>query len=172
MAFSFSNAALPIQVGGTVLSAMGQLQAGKAAAQFGTAQDLAFQYQAGQVEAEGSQQAADAALQTKYVLSSVRARAAASGVASSGTTPVDIAGQIAARGSYNVLAAQYSADEKAKGLQYQGELAQYEGQVKQQAAKTSALSTVLSGIGTLATKYGSPGGAFGAAVSGGGGAGP
>jgi hypothetical protein len=161
VAFSFSNFAMPMQVGGTVLSAMGELQAGKSAAQFGAAQNAAFQQQAGQVEAQGSQQAADAALQTKYVLSSVRARAAANGVSASGTTPVDIAGQIAARGSYNVLSALYSSQEKAAGLNFQGQLSQYEGQVKQQASKVSALSTVLSGIGSLATKYGNPGGAFG-----------
>jgi hypothetical protein len=152
---------IPLAIGGSVLSAESKMQAGAMAGRLGAAQDAALQEKATQELAAGSGQAADQALQTKYVLASVRARAAGLGTDAGGISPVDLAGQIAARGSYNQGYEVGNAGQIASGTAFQGALAQYSGTVEKQAAPIQAMSTVLSGIGGLAAKYGNKGGPFG-----------
>lgn len=155
-----TTAAIPLVMSGigTVLSASGQMSAGNASAAAGYGQQAVLDQQAGQVAAQGSQEVANQNLKTKAIIGTLRARAASGGGSASDPTVVNLAGNIAARGEYNALSALYSADEKASGLQYQGDLAAYSGQVKQTAARTTALATAISGFGGLAAKYGNVGG--------------
>ena len=120
------------------------------------AQQSYLNVEAGQAVAQGTQEASDTALQTKYIISNVRGAAGASGAVATSPDVVNVEGQIAARGSYNALSEMYQQNEKAIGLTYQGQIAAATGEVTQQADVTKALSTVLTGAGSLATKYGSP----------------
>ena len=155
---SSAAAAIPTALSalGTGISAGGVLSAGSTAAALGKAQQSYLNVEAGQAVAQGTQEASDTALQTKYIISNVRGAAGASGAVATSPDVVNVEGQIAARGSYNALSEMYQQNEKAIGLTYQGQIAAATGEVTQQADVTKALSTVLTGAGSLATKYGSP----------------
>ena len=172
-----AQAALAAMAVGTVLNAAGQVQSGQAARAAGIAQQQAADYQAqeltqqaGQTRAVAEQASINQRTNAAYVLSKVRANAAASGSATD-PTAVDVAGQVGARGEYNALSEIYTGEEKARGLENQSALDIYTGQqeaeagkYKQQAANLGALSSVLSGGGNLASKYGDAGG-FGSSSS-------
>jgi hypothetical protein len=147
-----------LSAAGTGMAAGGQLAAGSQAAALGRAQAASLGVQAGQVQAEGSQQASNQALNTKFIISNVRGAAAASGGVATAPSVVDVEGELAARGSYSMLSDLYAANEKAAGMTYQGALDVYSGNTTQRADQVKALSTVLSGAGSLASKYGNPGG--------------
>ncbi len=162
------QAAIPLQIAGTIISAQGQQQAGQAAAATGVAQQQASDYsatvlrqQAGQKIAQGAAAANIQRINTSYVLSTARANAAAAGISSTSPGVVNIEGNIAARGEYNALSALYSSNEEAAGLNNQAALDVYTGQQeviagqeKQQASNIGAISTIMSGVGGLAAKYG------------------
>jgi hypothetical protein len=169
---SASLATTALSAAGTGMAAGGQLAAGAQAAALGRAQAASLGVQAGQEVAQGTQDIANAALNTKYVISQTRGAAAASGGVATSPTVVGLEGQIAARGSYSALAQMYEQREKANALNYQGALDIYSGKVEQTADQVKAFSTVLSGAGSLASKYGNPGGAQSDAVLYGGEPGP
>jgi hypothetical protein len=153
-----------LSAAGTGIAAGGQLSAGSQAAALGRAQAAGLSVQAGQDVAQGTSEAANQALQTKYIISNVRGAAGASGAVATSPDVVGVEGQIAARGSYSALSDMYSANEKAAELNYQGALDVYSGKVTQQADEVKALSTALSGFGSLASKYGGGSGAPGASA--------
>ena len=142
------------QAAGSIITSQAQATAGTEALQLGQQQQAALNIQATQDLAVGSQQAAEAALETKYTLGTVQARAAATGGSATSPTVTDVSGAIAARGEYSALNDLYTAGQKAQGLQYQGQLAAYSGQIKDQAAQIQSGTTLLTGMGTLAAKYG------------------
>ena len=158
---SASLATTALSAVGTGMAAGGQLAAGSQAAALGRAQAASLQVQAGQDVAQGTQEAANQTLDTKFIISNVRGAAASSGGVATSPTVVGIEGQIAARGSYNALSDMYAANEKSNALNYQGALDVYSGNVTQTADQVKAFATVLSGAGSLASKYGNPGGASG-----------
>jgi hypothetical protein len=148
-----------LSAAGTGMAAGGQLAAGSQAAALGRAQAASLGVQARQEVAQGTQEASNQALETKYVISQTRGAAAASGGVATSPTVVGLEGQIAARGSYSALSDMYMARQKANALNYQGALDIYSGKVTQTADQVKALSTVLSGAASLASKYGNSGGA-------------
>lgn len=169
------SASVPMaaMVGGTALSAAGQISSGNAAAAAGQSEQQASDYsalvltqQAGQVRAASQAQVVNSNLQTAYVQSTVRARAAASGGSATDPTVVNLQGQIGARGEYNALSELYTGEEKARGEENQasldiftGEQQAAAGKAKQTAGYIGAFSTALSGFGSIGAKYGGGGGA-------------
>lgn len=159
---------MPLMIAGTVMNGIGQAQAGNAAAAAGVSQQTASDYsaavlhqQAGQTMAQSEAAMAGAKTNTDYALSTLRANAAGMGGTATGTTPIALAGMIAARGEYNALSILYSGSEKAAGLENQSALDIYTGKQqalagkeKQSAAYTAAIGSVLAGAGGLYAKYG------------------
>lgn len=164
-------ALLPLAIGGTILSGVGQMQAGQAAAAQGAAQQVASNYsaevlgqQAGQTRAAAQAASGYADINTAYALSKARATAAASGGGGADPTVTNIEGQIAARGNYNALSSLYSGEEKARGLENQAALDVYTGEQQKIAGDARASGGMLAGIGTilsggasLFSKYGGSG---------------
>lgn len=172
------SASVPMaaMVGGTALSAAGQISSGNAAAAAGQSEQQASDYsalvltqQAGQVRAVSQAKAINSNLQTAYVQSTVRARAAASGGSATDPTVVNLQGQIGARGQYSALAALYTGEEEARGDEnkasldiFTGQQQLAAGQAKQTAGYIGAFASVLSGAGSIGAKYGGTGGSGGA----------
>jgi hypothetical protein len=146
-----------LSAAGTGIQAGGELAAGANAAMLGRAQAASLGVQAGQELAQGTQEVANQALSTKYLISATRGAAAGSGGVATSPTVVDLEGQIAARGSYNALSDMYMARQKANALNYQGALDVYSGNVTQRADQVNAFGTVLKGASSLAEKYGGNG---------------
>lgn len=161
-----------LAVGGTVLSAAGKISSGNAALAAGESEQQASDYsaellnqQAGQVRAAAQAKAINSNLQTAYLQSTVRARAAASGGSATDPTVINLQGQIGARGQYSSLAALYTGEEEARGDENKAMLAIYTGQQQlaagragQTADQIGAFSTVLKGFGDIGSKYGDVGG--------------
>jgi hypothetical protein len=163
-------AAIPIgmMVAGSVLSAGGQIQAGNAAAAEGIAGQQAMDYRAAEERSQAqtargvaSVEASNTARDTGLVLSSARARAAASGAGATDPTVVSLESGIAGRGEINLLTQLASGEERAKGLENQANLDIYQGQqlaeagrVQQRSSRTRALASLLSGAGGLFARYG------------------
>lgn len=170
---------IPLAVGGTVLSGVGQMSSAAATMAQGAGQQQASNYsagvlrqQAGAVVGEAESKVPVIAQNTAYVQSQLRANAAGSGGSASAVTPVTIAGQIAARGEYNALSTLYSGQEKAAGLQNQANLDIYTGQQERSAARSKAMGMFASGLGSvlsggmsLYSKYGMAPGAADLAAS-------
>lgn len=163
-----------IQAIGTIVSAGGQLNAGRAAATAGRAQQQALDYQAaaldqqaGQERASSQRRAMDERRRAEIAMSRGQAVAAASGAGALDESVVNTLSDIAGEGEYNALSALFTGEERARGLEgeaglrrYQGAEAARQGEVAKQAYRTAAIATVLSGFGragsSLASKYGDP----------------
>lgn len=204
-------ASVGLGVAGAGISAIGTLGSGDAAAQAGemsaaatrnagaitaAAQESggalaqkAAEYRAEQLDqnatttrAQSQRQAFDLNQQTRLALSTLRARSAGSGLASSGSTPVEISSQIGSRGAYLSLTAMANGENTARGLEdaafgerfsgaaakYGGELAAYgtragseaqaqadvfKGNAQQDASQWAAAGTLASGAGSAFGNY-------------------
>lgn len=170
-------------VGGTVLQGIGMMQAGKAAAAAGQAQQQAKNYEAKQAEINAGQERAASQResirrrrQETMIQSQLQARAAASGGGATDPTIVTLAEDIAAEGEYSALTALYEGEDRARALESGATLSRYEGGVaaaagkaKQKAYTISAIGSALTGAGSLYGKYGgtgstSPGAGFDASI--------
>lgn len=158
-----AGAAVPLLVGSTILSSLGSLSAGRAAATAGTEQQQAENYQAGelrtqagQVMASGERQQQNDLLSGKLAISSANATAGAAGGGGADTDPgvAGLESQIAGRSTYNALSDLYSSEEQAAGLTtqanldvYQGQQYQQAGQLQQSADQVQALTGAVGGLG-------------------------
>lgn len=165
------NGMTGIGIGGSILStifsASGAFGAANSAIAGGQASQQAMDYQAaqltteaGQVQANASNDATEKSYETSMLLSTVRARGAYAG--GSGTDPgeVNILQQVAGRGMLNVQDAIYQGAVKSTGLKNQAAADIYQGQLDQMAAKEKAqgyqaqgIATIFSGMSSLYSKY-------------------
>lgn len=121
--------AAPVMAVGTLVSAMGAMNAGQS--------NAAQEYR-----------------KTQLALSSNTARAAASGVNPGFGSPVANAGKIAKWGTYNQLMDIYNGKTQATGLQDQAQADIYGGQQAASAGMWGAGGTLLSGGASLLKAYG------------------
>lgn len=154
---------------GTGVSAMGTLAGGNAAAQAGQMQQQATNFQAAQIDsnatqaiAAGQRQAISTTQKTDLTLGTLRANAAGSGVNAGVGSPVDVAGAIAKRGSYNAAMDMFNGESTATGLQnqaagirYTGQAEAIGGQEQQTASELAAAGTIAGGVGSGLKSYGS-----------------
>lgn len=159
-------------IGGTLMSAKGQMDAGAAAAKQGAQEQAAANYQgaildqqAGQTQASSQLQAVNTRRQAGLVNSRAQAVAAASGAGATDPTVLGVQGQITREGEYSALTSLFNGEEQARGLESQAALTRYSGraraeagQARQSAAQYQAFGTILQGGGSLYTKYGPMGG--------------
>lgn len=152
---TLSTLATAASVGGSVLSGIGQIQAGKAA-------NVSAKFQAGQMEQRAGQERAASqrvALEERrragIAMSNATAAAGVSGGGATDPTVLNITGGLAKQGEYNALSALFEGEEKARGLQLQAAGTRMEGKQTKRAGYISGASTIISGTGnTLMNKYG------------------
>lgn len=148
---------IALTIGSTILSAYGQIQAGKekqAAANYQA--DIADQA-AGQTRAAATQQAMERQHQGVLAVSRAKAVAAASGGDADGTTVVEQEAKLAARGKYNAMSALYSGNQAAAGEENQANAYRFGGDQAASASYVDAGTTILGGATSLYSKYGGSG---------------
>lgn len=147
--------AIAAQVLGTVISAVGSMQQGRAQQQAANYEASQLEQNAQQERAASQRQAMEQRRQGRLAQSRGLALAAASGAGASDPGVLDIMGDIDAEGEYRALTALYEGEERARGRQTQANLRRYEGKAAKRAGNMQAMSTVLSSGGkTLYDRFG------------------
>lgn len=143
-----------IAIGGSVLSGLGQIQAGKAANNSAKFQAAQLEQQAGQEKATSQRVAIEERRRSDIAISDATAAAAASGGGATDPTVLNIQGGLAEQGEYNALSALFQGDDRAAGLKLQAASARSQGKQAKRAGLIGGASTILSGIGgSLSSKY-------------------
>lgn len=141
-------------VGGSVLSGIGQIQAGKAANVSADFQAKQMEQRAGQERASSQRVAIEERRRAAIAGSNAQAAAAASGGGATDPTVLNIQGGIAGQGEYNALSALFEGEEKGRGLELQATSARMEGKQAKRAGMVSGISTIIGGAGNaLMAKY-------------------
>jgi hypothetical protein len=157
---------------GSAISAKGTLMGGKMAALAGQAAKNASEFtalqqeqQAGEARSGASMQSQERRRQSRFALSTLRARAAADGGSATDAGALDLAGDIGERSEFASLLELAKGENTARGLEdaaktarIQGDLALWEGQQKQKASKLSALGTIIGGAGSAFKMFNVKGG--------------
>lgn len=168
-----------LSVGGTLISAQGQRQAGKTAAAQGAAaaqnERVAAEFEARQADYLAGQALAGSQLEAReqrkaaaLLASKALARAAASGAGASDPTVVDILSEIYSEGAYRSALALYEGQESARSLNVAAtarrlggssaaSARQAEGESIARASNLSMFSTLLRGGTSLLDQFGTPG---------------
>lgn len=169
-------AALALQVGGSLISAKGQKDAGKAANKQAqqAAQNEAVaaefearqaDYLAGQAKAVAQREAHEQRKSAGLLASRALALAAAGGGGASDPGVVDIINNIYSEGAYRSALAMYEGEEEARSLGISaqsrrlsgksfGDARRAEGKSAVKAANTNMFSTLVSGASSALTTYG------------------
>lgn len=156
--------AMAATAAGGVVSAMGTIAAGDAAADAGRRSQQAQEFRAKQEdmaanESRAAAQRAALEKQREGVLlgSKLQARAAAQGGGADDPTIVTLGEDIAGRSEYAALTDIYKGENRARGLEdqaigdrYTGQSLVAEGEAKQRASKLSALGTIIGAAGSMA----------------------
>lgn len=127
---------------GTVLSAGGQLKAGKRAGKRGRIQKAVNEVAAGQKVAVGQRTALEQKRQAELMASRAVAVAAAGGA----SQDIDnLIADIHGEGLYRANVAMYEAETEAENLKFEGLMAEQTGREREKASQIGALATVISG---------------------------
>jgi hypothetical protein len=139
---------------GTALSVGGKVAGGYA--QKGALDSAAAQLEqeAGQSVASGIQGAIQDRRRATYVASNARARTAAGGLTTTGTSAIANVGQIRGQGEYNALTALYQGEDRAQELDYRATGMRRSGSNAVTSGWLSGISSVLSGGTSFYDKYG------------------
>lgn len=139
---------------GTGLSAAGTLASGSYA-------KTAADYKATQLESNASGEIAagqrsmfDKQLQTRLTLSSLTAKAGASGVDASVGSPVTASEEIAQRGEYQSLMDLWQGQNRATGTLNEAKAIRYTGAATKKASYLAAGGQIASGLGSMGRTYG------------------
>lgn len=155
-------------VGGSIVSGLGQMQAGRAANASAKFQAAQLEQRAGQERAAAQRQAIEERRRAALAISRGRAVAAASGGGATDPTVLNVAGGVAAQGEYNALSALFEGEERARGANLQATSARMEGKQAKKAGMVGGLGTIAGGVGqTLYMRYGANTSISGSASSGG-----
>jgi hypothetical protein len=142
-----AQAAAPIAIGGSLLSAFGSMTEGRQQYKAATYQAAQMEQNANQAEASGQLEATNQLRQSALLQSRALAVAGASGAGAVDPTVLRIISGIAGEGALAASTAQYNGMEQARGMRAQAGATRYEGAQGVKAAKIKALSTILSGAG-------------------------
>lgn len=110
--------------------------------------------EAGQSVAAGIQGAIQDRRRATYVASSARARTAAGGMTTTGTSAIANVGEIRGQGEYNALTALYQGADRASELNFKAAGMRQSGSNAVTAGWISGISSVLSGGTSFYDKYG------------------
>lgn len=150
-------AAVPMMAAGSVLSAAGQYQAGRArkAADYFEAGQL--EQNAGQVQASSQRSAMEQERQGKLIQSRALAMAASSGGGASDPTVVRIMANLAGETQYRKMTDLYEGEERARQMRLQAAADRVSGDQAEMAGYLGAAGTAIGGV-SMASKYGSSNG--------------
>lgn len=153
-------------VGGSIVSGLGQMQAGRAANASAKFQAAQLEQRVGQERAAAQRQAIEERRKAAFAISRGQAVAAASGGGATDPTVLDVTGGVAAQGEYNALSALFEGEERARGAQLQATATRMEGKQAKKAGMIGGLGTIAGGVGqTLYMRYGDSAGAGGKKAS-------
>jgi hypothetical protein len=148
-------AAAAASIGGTIMQARAQAQAGENA-------KAAANFQAAQLRADANNQMAGAEVaeaaqnkQNEYVLSNAQAAAAAGGGSATDPTVNTVMKTIAGEGRLRSLTDMYQGQSASWALNNQANGVAYSGQNAASAGKIGAEATLVSGASSLFSKYAS-----------------
>jgi len=141
-------------IAGTVLSAGSKIYGGMQQKRAMDASAGMLDQEAGQSVASGIMAAQNERRKASYVASNARARIAAGGLATTGTSAISTVGQIRGQGEYNALTSLYEGQDRAIGLNYQAAGMRNEGSAAETAGWMSGISSVLTGGTSFFDKYG------------------
>ena len=176
-----AEAAVPLMVVGSLVSASGTIAGGKAQESYGRSLEGASDYQAqvsentaaileqnaGQERAASQRTAAEERRRARLAGSRAQAVAAASGGGASDINVTDAISDLEGEGTFRALTALYNGDQSAKGLEaaaydkrneaamkrYEGDLYAYQGRQARKAGGVKAISTLIGGAAGIAGKY-------------------
>lgn len=149
-----ATVATALAITGSVLSGLGQMQAGKAADKNAKFQAAQLEQQAGQERASSQRVAIEERRRAAIAASNARAAAAASGGKATDPTVLNIQGALAGQGEYNALTALFEGEERARGLNLQAAGKKFEGKQAKKAGMIGGMSTIIGGTGSaLMAKY-------------------
>lgn len=142
-----------LTVGSSVLSGLGQMQAGKAANANAKFQAAQMEQQAGQERASSQRAAIAERRRADIAMSNAQAAAAASGGGATDPTVLNITGNLAKEGEYNALSALFEGEERARGLNLQATTTRMEGKQAKRQGMMAGISTIIGGGASAASKY-------------------
>lgn len=147
---AFIAAALPAisaisSIGGTVLSAAGAIQQGKAANEAAKQQAAQEQRAANEKRAQSSMEVAQRLKEQQLVLSNQQAAAGASGGGASDPTILDLAGDVGGYGYQQRALAVANGENQARGYEDQRKSTLASGKSALSASYTNAFGSLLSG---------------------------
>lgn len=176
-----AEAAIPLMVVGSLVSASGTIAGGKASQQYAQTQAAASNYQAGvsentaailetnagQERAAAQRTAAEDRRRARLAASRAQAVAAASGGGASDPTVTGLISDIQGEGEYRALASLWQGEDRARNLQaaaydkraeatgqrYTAGVYDWQGDEYRRAANIKAISTLLSAGTGIAGKY-------------------
>ncbi len=143
-------------VGSTLISAVGQRNAGIAANQEANYRAQQDTINAGQERASGQRGAIEQIRQLRLVQSKAQANAAASGAGALDPSVMSIMGDLETQGQYKAAVASYEGEDKARNLETNATLARYTGKQAESAGNMAAIGTLMSGASSMYSKYNSP----------------
>lgn len=145
-------------IGGTVISAMGQMQAGKAQAASDNFQAKQSKILAEDALKRGAQAEEAKRRETAQLQSRQQAVMAASNLDITSGSPLAILGDTAALGELDASIIKSNAAREAQQYNTQGKLFSLSASNAKSAGMIGAFGTVLGGVGTLADKWYKPAG--------------
>jgi hypothetical protein len=155
-------------IASTVISAVGTIASGQAAAEAGEQAQRVAGWEAKQLEMKGKEELAEGQRKMEErrdakedALSALQARAAASGFSATDPSNLALADEIERYGSlqeqlelYGGSVGRRDAEFAAKGRRFEGAQAYDAGQAKKKASYFNAAGTILGGVSSMASKYG------------------
>lgn len=130
---------------GTVISAGSKIYGGmrqKASDDYAAAQ---LGQEAGQSVASGIQGSIEQTRRGNYVASNARARIAAGGLTTTGTSALAVTGNIQGEAAYRSLTQLYQGEDRAQELGYRADMFRNEGDAAETAGWIGGISSVLTG---------------------------
>lgn len=140
---------------GTLLSAKGSADSGKAADRAARYRARQLEQNAGQAVAAATMEAQEEERKSALIASRAIAVAAASGAGVLDPTVVRILQGIEAEGALASATQMYNGYEEARGMREQAKATRFEGKAYKRAGRTKALSTILGGARDAANTWGS-----------------
>ena len=142
-----------LMVVGTITTALGQMQAGKAVQKAANFEAAQMRTKAGQERATSQRVSAEERRRERIVQSNLQARAAGSGASAFDPTIIDLSGDLAEEGLYRANTALYEGEERARSLESGAALRQFEGKQAKRAGYFAAAGTALKGGNSLYDNY-------------------
>lgn len=141
-------------IGGTLLSASGQSQAGREEQKRLGFEASQLEQGAGQDRAASQRRAIEERRQARLVQSRAQAVAAASGAGALDADVVRNIADIEGEGEYRALTALYEGEDSAVGKETQAKMNRYQGRAARRAGNIAAMSTILQGASSMNSRYG------------------